>query len=71
MSTEEKSPGYIDILIECNFCGGLVPDDFECIKCGAELLEDDPEAELIYVCSVCRADVNEDAAYCSGCGTIF
>ncbi len=71
MSSEEENPGYIDILVECRFCGGLVPDDFECIKCGAELLEEEHDGIMIYACSICREHIEEDTLVCPRCGTRF
>lgn len=71
MSEEDKETGYIDILIECRFCGAMVPDDFECIKCGTELLEEADEGKVYYACSVCRAKVDDDVLSCPGCNTSF
>ncbi|MGM0510277.1 MAG: double zinc ribbon domain-containing protein [Thermoplasmatota archaeon] len=67
---EEDDLGFIDVLIECPFCGGFVPDDFQCLKCGAEIFEGEEES-VIYVCSECREEVDEDAEKCPHCGTVF
>lgn len=64
---EEGDAAYIDILIECPFCGGFVPDDYECLKCGAEIFEEE-EAAFKYVCSECRKEVDERDEECPHCG---
>ncbi len=66
--TKEKS--YIEILVECPFCGGFVPDDFECLLCSQELLEDEP-LSVKYVCSNCRSEVDESVDECPECGAEF
>jgi len=67
---EEDDTGYIDVLIECPFCGGFVPDEFQCIKCGTEIFEGEEES-IKYVCSNCREEVDEDDKKCPHCGTIL
>ena len=72
MSPDKKEVlGYIDVLIECPFCGGLVPDDFECLKCRSEMLHERTEDDLIYACSVCRKPVDESMSACPNCKTPF
>ncbi len=71
MSEDEEKTGYIELVTECPFCGGLIPDDFECIKCGAELLEEREDEKLMYVCSSCRKVVDDDVHSCPHCNTSF
>ncbi|MFO7990890.1 MAG: hypothetical protein R6U61_01185 [Thermoplasmata archaeon] len=79
MSIEKEEPeeeqeietrSYIEILVECPFCGGFVPDDFECLLCGHELLDDEP-LSVKYVCSNCRSEVDENADVCPECAAEF
>ncbi len=71
MSEEEVNTGYIELVTECPFCGGVIPDDFECIKCGAELLEEREDEKHRYVCSICRKVIDEDVISCPHCDASF
>ncbi len=68
---EEEKTAYIEVFMVCPFCGGLVPDDFECIKCGAKVLETQEEEETSFVCSNCSEMVDEDAERCPSCSAHF
>ncbi len=63
--------GYKEELIECPFCAGFVPDEFECILCGAEILDDEIEGRTKLVCSKCGSEVDEKKSSCSECGIRF
>ncbi len=66
---ESKAPvGYVEVLVECPFCGGYVPDDFECLKCGSEIMEETDYEQMMFVCSICREDVGDGADECEYCG---
>ncbi len=67
----ESEEGYIEELIECPFCGGFVPDEFECIQCGEELLDTEMETRTKLVCSRCGHDVDADADRCPNCDAVF
>lgn len=71
MAEDDTIEGYIEELIECPFCGGFVPDEFECIKCGEEILNTDLDVRTKTVCSRCGSEVKEDADQCSNCGAVF
>jgi len=71
MVEEEAKEGYIEELIECPFCGGFVPDEFECILCGEEILESEMVLRTKTVCSKCRTEVNEDSQSCPECEVEF
>jgi len=71
MVKEDAEEGYIEELIECPFCGGFVPDEFECILCGEEILETDIVGRTRTVCSICGAEVKEEAESCPKCGALF
>lgn len=70
MSPEEEV-GYVEVMVECPFCGAYVPDDFECIKCGAEILESTEDEPHKYVCSECGMEVDELSEECPNCGVNF
>lgn len=69
MSPEEE--GYMDVLIECPFCGAYVPDDYECLMCRSELFEEIEDSSYKYICSRCGTEVNETLDKCSNCGLKF
>jgi len=71
MVEEDADEGYIEELIECPFCGGFVPDEFECILCGEEILETDMVGRTRLVCSRCGTEVKEEIERCPECGTTF
>lgn len=68
---EERREAYLEELIECPFCGGYVPNEFECILCEEELLESEMETRKKTVCSYCNEDVDETDDECPRCGAIF
>ncbi len=67
----EQEEGYIEELIECPFCGGFVPDEFECVLCGEELLDTEMETRTKLVCSHCSAEVEANDGSCPDCGAVF
>lgn len=67
----EEEKGFKEELIECPFCAGFVPDEYECILCGEEILEDEIEGRTKLVCSRCRTDVDEEHEECPNCGVKF
>ncbi len=71
MVEEDTKEGYIEELIECPFCGGFVPDEFECILCGEEILNPDMVGKTKSVCSRCGTEVKEEADSCPYCGAVF
>ncbi|MEF8873740.1 MAG: hypothetical protein V5A88_03600 [Candidatus Thermoplasmatota archaeon] len=71
MAEEDRKEGYIEELIECPFCGGFVPNEFECVLCGEEILETEISGRTKTVCSNCRTEVSEEAEECPNCDTIF
>jgi len=71
MTEKDEKRGYIEELIECPFCGGFVPDEFECILCGEEILETELDGRTKTACSRCGSEVQEGADKCSECGTVF
>ncbi len=71
MSGSQEEVGFIEILVECPFCGGYVPDDFECLKCGSEILEQIGDEYTIFICSVCRSEVTDGAEYCPSCDALL
>ncbi|MFP4000325.1 MAG: hypothetical protein ACLFU5_00280 [Thermoplasmata archaeon] len=71
MPENDAKEGYIEELIECPFCGGFVPDEFECILCGEEILETELDVRTKTVCSRCGAEVEEDAIRCPDCEALF
>ncbi len=71
MAEEEEETGFIETMIECPFCGGEIPDDFECILCGEELLDTEEDFEIKFVCSSCGKPVDENSAECPHCGIKF
>lgn len=68
---EEELYGYIEVMVQCPFCKAYVPDDFECLKCGAEMFEPIEEESTRYLCSNCGEEVDERAEECPSCGTIL
>ncbi len=68
---DEEVGGYMEILTECPFCGGLVPDDYVCIKCGQEILDERDEDKLVYACSICRYVLDDDVIECPNCKASF
>lgn len=68
---EEEETGFIETMIECPFCGGEIPDDFECIFCSEELLDTEEDFEIKFVCSSCGKTVDETAEECPHCGIRF
>ncbi|MFO8109591.1 MAG: hypothetical protein R6U17_03580 [Thermoplasmata archaeon] len=71
MTDSQEELGYIEVLIECPFCGGYVPDDFECLKCNSEILEEVEYEQMLFICSKCREEVMEDTEQCPHCGAIL
>ncbi len=71
MSKAQEELGYIEVLIECPFCGGYVPDDFECLKCGSEILKETEYEQMLFICSKCRDEVTDDAEECPNCRAIL
>lgn len=71
MAEEERKEAYIEELIECPFCGGFVPNEFECILCEEELLDVDMERRKKMICSYCTEEVDETYEECPGCGSDF
>ncbi|MEF8834552.1 MAG: zinc-ribbon domain-containing protein [Candidatus Thermoplasmatota archaeon] len=71
MVEEDDNEGYIEELIECPFCGGFVPDEFECILCGEEILDTDKVGKTKLVCSRCGAEIEEETESCPDCGALF
>lgn len=71
MTEEDKEEGFIEELIECPFCGGFVPNEFECSLCGYELVELEIDGRTKFTCSNCRAEVDEERDECPSCGTLF
>ncbi len=67
MSPEDEETGYVEVLIECPFCKAYVPDDFECIKCGAEILNADETENFKLICSECRGEVEGEPDECPHC----
>ncbi len=71
MAENDAVEGYIEELIECPFCGGFVPDEFECIKCGEEILDTELDLRTKPVCSKCGVSVEENSDKCPSCGAVF
>ncbi|GEM_PF-1743347 len=71
MVEEDQKEGYIEELVECPFCGAFVPNEFECIMCGEEMLDVEMNGRTKTVCSNCRTEVSTEAEECLNCGTVF
>ncbi len=71
MSDSSENVGYVEVLVECPFCGGFVPDDFECLKCGTEILEEMDYEQMKFICSQCREEVEDDTDICPSCDAIL
>ncbi len=71
MTEKDEKEGYIEELIECPFCGGFVPDEFECILCGEEILQTELDVRTKTACSRCGSEVDEEADECFECGAVF
>ncbi|MBS3781339.1 MAG: hypothetical protein KGY66_07460 [Candidatus Thermoplasmatota archaeon] len=71
MVEEDIKKGYVEELIECPFCSGFVPDEFECILCGEEILETEVPGKTKLVCSRCGSKVKKDSESCPECGAVF
>ena len=70
-SEDEMEEAYIDVLMECPFCGAYVPDDYECLMCRAKIFEDYENQSYKYICSICGAEVEETDERCTECGVSF
>ncbi|MFP3872279.1 MAG: zinc-ribbon domain-containing protein [Candidatus Natronoplasma sp.] len=71
MAEEDQEEGYIEEMIECPFCGAFVPNEFDCIMCGEEILETEVNGRTKFVCSNCQTEVDEEAEMCPECGASF
>lgn len=64
---KEEETGYLEILIRCPFCRAYVPDDFQCIECGAEILNADETEYYEMICSECQGEVEDEPEECPHC----